>query len=125
MVQIDFKSRCIRVLEKADERGCCAILSMKVRNSALCVPVSLNGARPKWIRLDTGCDGALHWVDGAGGNDLRATVVLGDEEIDRVPTEFHRSAIFPSEAGLLGNAILSNYRITMDAVNGRFLMQRS
>lgn len=126
IVQIDFKARCVRMLETADERDCCAIVSMKVRNSALCVPVSLNGSRPRWTRLDTGCDAALHWVDGAGGNDVRATVGLGDEEIARVPTELHRSAFFPSEAGLLGNAILSNYRrITIDAVNGRLLLQRS
>lgn len=125
IVQIDFKSRCIRVLDAVDERGSCAIVSLKVRNSALCVPVSMNGSRPRWTRLDTGCDGALHWVDGEGGDDVQASVTLGSEEIVRVPTELHRSEIFPSEAGLLGNAILSGYRITIDAVNGRLLLQRS
>jgi hypothetical protein len=125
IVQIDFKERCIRILDAADPRGSCADISLRVRNSALCVPVSLNGSRAKWTRLDTGCDGGLHWVDRTGGLGVRATVALGQEEIARVPTEFHRSAIFPSEAGLVGNAILSNYRITIDAINGRLLLHRS
>ncbi len=125
IVQIDFKARCIRLLDAADEQGCCAAMDLKVRDGALCVPVSVNGSRPKWARVDTGCDGALHWVDGAGRREERAMVTLGHEEIVHVPTEFHRSAIFPSEAGLLGNAILSNYCITIDAVNRRLLLSRS
>ena len=57
--------------------------------------------------------------------DVRATVAVGAEQIANVPTSLHRSALFPSEAGLLGNSILSNYRVTIDAVNGRLLLQRS
>jgi hypothetical protein len=125
IVQIDFKARCIRVLESADARGCCAVVVLKTSNSALCVPVSMNGSRPKWTRLDTGCDGGLHWVDRAGGSDERATVAVGQEEITQVPAELHRSELFPSEGGLMGNAILSNYCITIDAVNHRLLMHRS
>lgn len=125
IVQIDFKGRRIRILDSVEEHGTCTVVSLKVRNNALCVPVSLNGSRPRWTRLDTGCDGALHWVDGVGGDDVRASVAVGAEKIARVPTELHRSEIFPSEAGLLGNAILSGYRLTIDAVNGRLLMQRS
>jgi hypothetical protein len=125
IVQIDFKARCIRVLGSADERGCCAIVPLKVDNSALCVPVSMNGSEPRWTRLDTGCDTGLHWVDGEGGNEVRATVALGDEVISQAPTELHRSEFFPAEAGLLGNAIISRYRITIDAVNHRLLLQRS
>jgi hypothetical protein len=125
IVQIDFKNRCIRVLESARADDACACIPLKVRNCALCVPVSMNGSRARWTRLDTGCDGALHWVDGAGGDDVHATVAVGPEQITNVPTSLHRSPLFPSEAGLLGNSILSNYRVTIDAVNGRLLLQRS
>jgi hypothetical protein len=125
IVQIDFRDRCIRVLESVRRDESCVSIPLKVRNCAICVPVSMNGSRHRWTRLDTGCDGALHWVDGDGGDDVRATVAVGQEQIANVPASLRRSPLFPSEAGLLGNAILSNYRVTIDAVNGRLLLQRS
>lgn len=125
VVQIDFKARRIRLLDTSDSRGCCASVSLRVRNRALCVPVSVNGSEPRWTRLDTGCDGGLHWVNGKGGQDSRATVVVGAESIEGAPVVLHRSEFFPSEAGLLGNEILSNYRVTIDSVRGVLLLQES
>jgi len=37
----------------------------------------------------------------------------------------HATEIFPDEAGLLGNGVLSNYTITIDAVQNRLLLARS
>jgi len=36
-----------------------------------------------------------------------------------VAVTLHGRAIFPHEAGLLGSEILSQYRVTIDAVHGR------
>ena len=124
IVQIDYKARLIRVLEEADER-CCSVVPLKVRDNALCIPVSVNGSRTRWTRLDTGCDASLHWVDGSGGGDVDALVMLEGESLGQVPTTLHRRAFFPSEAGLLGNGVLSNYRVTIDTVNRRLLLRRS
>ena len=125
IVQIDFKARYIRLLDKANDRNACAVLSLRVRNDAMCVPVSMNGSSPKWTRLDTGCDDGLHWVARAGDGYVRTSLQLGSEEITNVRTALHRSEIFPSEAGLLGNGVLANYRVTIDALNGRLLLEKS
>ena len=126
ILQIDFKARCLRFLDEADQRNCCAVVALKMHRDAMCVAVSMNGSRSKWTRLDTGCDGALHWVGGgADGIYTRTSVRVGEETITNVLTAMHRSAIFPSEAGLLGNGILSNYRVTIDAVNQRLLLEKS
>lgn len=125
IVQIDFRARCLRLLNEVDDRQCCAVVALKMHRDAMCVAVSMNGSRPKWTRLDTGCDGALHWVGGgADGTYARTSVQVGEETIANVRTAMHRSAIFPSEAGLLGNGILSNYRVTIDAVNGKLLLEK-
>jgi hypothetical protein len=125
IVQIDFKAGCIRLLDRADDRRCCAVVSLRLDHGAFCVPVSINGARPRWTRLDTGCDDALHWVTGTGGTSAQASLRLGDETIANVTTALHRTELFPAEAGLLGNGVLSNYRVTIDAVNRRLLLERS
>lgn len=125
IVQIDFKAGRIRLLEAADDSNCCAVVSLMMRNDAMCVPVSMNGSRPKWARIDTGCEDALHWVGGRNGTSMQTSVQVGEETITDVKTAMHRSAIFPSESGLLGNGVLSNYRITIDAVNLRLLLEKS
>ncbi len=125
IVQIDFKSRCIRVLNEVNPRNYCAVLPMKLRNDSMCVPASMNGSSPKWIRLDTGCDTALHWVARAGKGNVRASLQLGGEEITNVLTALHRMEIFPSEAGLLGNGVLDKYRVTIDSIDRRLLLEKS
>lgn len=125
IVQIDYKAGCIRFLDEADDSNCCAVVPIKMNYDAMCVPVSMNGSKPKWTRLDTGCDDALHWVGGRSGIYMRASVQVGEEVIANVSTTLHRTAIFPTEAGLLGNGVLSNYRVTIDAVNQRLLLEKS
>ncbi len=125
IVEIDFKARCVRFLDKASEGGCCAVMPVRVEHEAMCVPVSVNGAEVKWARLDTGCDEGLHWVASTGGNYMRASVQLGRERITNVKTALHRSPIFPAEAGLLGNGVLSNYRVTIDWTGRRVMLART
>ena len=125
IVEIDFKAGCIRLLDKADAGACCAVMPLKLEHSAMCVRVSVNGSALKWARLDTGCDDGLHWVDGTGGGYVRTSLQLGGERISNVRTALHRSAIFPSESGLLGNGVLSGYRVIIDGVTGRLLLARA
>ena len=54
----------------------------------------------------------------------RTTVDLGGRTFRDVPTGIHRTAIFPGEAGLLGNGLLARFSIvTIDAKAGRLILQ--
>jgi hypothetical protein len=125
IVQIDFKAGQIRLLEKAEFGKHCAVVPLKRHRDSMCVAASVNGGKEKWVRLDTGCDDGLHWVSGANnGGEVEATLQLGAERLAQVPTTMHARELFPDEAGLLGNAVLSNYIVTIDAVAGRMLLAK-
>jgi predicted aspartyl protease len=132
IVQIDFASKCLRLNEKSDP-CCCASLPLKFCNDVMLVPVCVDGSKPRWTRLDTGCDVGLLWASGlpratkatrvsvgisqANGTGICcATVQLGDERVPDVKIALHGSEIFPGESGLLGNGVLSRYRVTIDAI---------
>ena len=85
--------------------------------------------------------GALEWVV-AGGKARRASgtsvaaasgsreaihtkVLLGSEHLSAVKTGVHPQPIFPGEAGLVGNGLLSRFRVTLDAAGSRLLLQRT
>jgi hypothetical protein len=136
VTQIDYARRRLRLLDAAPVEGEC--LALRERNGVFCLPVSVNGSRPRWTRLDTGCNDALHWVVPrmAGPQEPRGvsigfitntddetlvTVGLGGLTLDQVETTLHGRAIFPGEAGLLGSEILSQYRVTIDGRHGRIL----
>jgi hypothetical protein len=107
------------------------------------VPVEVNHLGNQWMRLDTGCAAALHWVtSSAGGPDIdsqpaialtslrvpmsRTTVRLGEDSFESVSTGLHSERIFPGEAGLLGTGLLSKFRtVTVDAAAGRLLLSRN
>lgn len=125
ILEIDYDALCLRVLDRVNERGLCAVMPLRMENNAMLVPVSVNGAVAQWTRLDTGCDEGLHWVAGLGGGYASTSVQLGGMRIAKVKTALHDAPIFPKEAGLLGNEVLSNYRVTFDRVNGRLLLARA
>jgi hypothetical protein len=133
VTQIDYANRRLRILDKAPVDG--ESLALRARNGVFCVPVSVNGSKPRWTRLDTGCNDALHWVvpRTATGPQRRGvsigfitntddetlvTVGLGRLTLPHVETALHGKAIFPGEAGLLGSEVLSQYRVTVDARGG-------
>jgi len=134
VTQIDYANRRLRILEKAPEEG--ERLALRARNGVFCLPVSVNGSRPRWTRLDTGCNDALHWVvprtetkpqrrgvsigfitDTA--DETLVSVGLGHLTLSHVETALHGSAIFPGEAGLLGSEVLSQYQVTIDELDAR------
>jgi hypothetical protein len=142
IVQIDFAAKKIRTLAAAPAMGTQEVLPLRVRHGALLVPVSVNGARPQWARLDTGCAPGLQWVaEDAEPAGRKARVAVGLSRMsvgvtssrvqlgrgcfEGVATDLHKAAIFPGEAGLLGNGLLSRFEsVTVDAKSNRLLLQR-
>lgn len=137
VTQIDYQHHRLRLLEEAPVEGEC--LPLRARNGVFCLPVSVNGSRPRWTRLDTGCNDALHWVvprlaearqrRGVSigfitntEDETLVTVGLGRMTLPNVEAALHGSAIFPGEAGLLGSEVLAQYRVTIDARGGRILL---
>ena len=137
VTQIDYAHRRLRLLDTAPADG--ESLPLRARNGVFCVPVSVNGSRARWTRLDTGCNDALHWVvprmaeaqqrRGVSigfitntDDETLVSVGLGRLTLPNVETALHGSAIFPGESGLLGSEILSQYRVTIDARHGRMLL---
>jgi hypothetical protein len=136
-VQIDFVAGRIRLLSTTQGLGAGQTLPLEVRSCGLRVPVRVNGQARQWVRLDTGCASALQWVTASVRPELCTrrvaiglaevsipqmvtTVALGELEFQQVPTGLHREAIFPGEAGLLGNGLLARFStVTIDARNGR------
>ena len=101
-------------------------LPFQLRPCGMRVPISVNGHERQWVRLDTGCATALQWVTSDEQTDQCARrmaiglaeisipqtetkVSIGEHEFEKVPTGLHGTAIFPGEAGLLGNGLLSRY----------------
>jgi hypothetical protein len=140
VVQIDFDAQKIRLLKSAKRERSDALLPLQLRPCGMRVPISVDGHKRQWVRLDTGCATALQWVT----SDVRpeqcgrrlaiglaeisipqavTTVGIGDHEFGNMPTGLHDTAIFPGEAGLLGNGLLSRFStVTIDAKAGRVML---
>jgi hypothetical protein len=137
VTEIDYSRHLLRLLNAAPREG--ESLPLRVKNGVFCLPVSVNGSRPRWTRLDTGCNDALHWVvprmaeqqqrRGVSigfitntDDETLVSVRLGRLMLPNVETALHGEAIFPGEAGLLGSEILSEYRVTVDGRRGRIFL---
>ena len=144
VVQIDFDAQKIRILkpekaEKSDE-----VLPLELRPCGMRVPITVDGHKRQWVRLDTGCASALQWVNSDVQFDrctsqttiglaaisipqILTTVNIEKQAFEKVPTGLHDKAIFAGEAGLLGNGLLSRFStVTIDTKAGRvFLEKRS
>jgi len=142
VVKIDFPERKVCLLPAREQIEGADVLPLKVRKGALRIPVGINGHRPEWLRLDTGCASALQWVtrDTKRSNasaqvsvaltpisiDVSPkTVQLGTNIFRSVPTGLHTKEIFSGEAGLLGNGLLSAFAsVTIDAKAGKVMLRR-
>jgi len=116
IVEIDYPNRRLTLL--AEGRGGRGAVRLPIRREkdAMCVPVGVDGSEPRWVRLDTGCVSDLEWVvpGAAGRREREAVVRLGSLRHEGVRIGSHGSPLFPNEAGLLGNGLLSHYRVTID-----------
>jgi len=144
-VQIDFEAQNIRLLKSDKLRRADGALPLQLRSCGMRVPITVNGHKRQWVRLDTGCASALQWVTSDVNRaecigqkmaiglvevsipQTLTTVGLAENEFVKVPTGLHEKAIFPGESGLLGNGLLARFSaITIDAKAGRvFLRKRS
>jgi predicted aspartyl protease len=142
IVQLDLAAEELRILVDSIAPGDNAeLLPLKRSRGAWVAPVQVNGARPVWVRLDTGCASALQWVTAQAGErtpkdglavglstvsfaTVSADVQLGRAKFASVPTGLHRSPIFANERGLLGMALLSRFgRITIDGRAGTLVLE--
>ncbi len=141
VVQIDFGAQRIRLLPSAVPLNAADALTLQLRPCGMRLPISVNGRKPQWVRLDTGCVSALQWVTSeVSASDcsrqpavgltelsipqIQTTVRLGSQEFRNVPTGLHEKPIFHGEAGLLGNAVLSRFStVTIDAKSGRLFLE--
>ena len=141
IVQIDFAAQKIHLLNRDElPTSGAQILPLVSRNDAFCVRVSVDQNAPQWMRLDTGCSSALEWVvteaklrratgtsvAAAAGSraHIQTDVLLGSERLSSVKTGVHQQPIFSGEAGLLGNGLLSQFRVTVDTAKSRLLLDR-
>lgn len=141
IVQIDFAGEKVRLLQSPPP-SFDAALPLHIRTCGMRVPVTVNGGKQSWVRLDTGCASALEWV-ATGGNFngckretavglspisvamTQTSVRLGNTEFQCVPTGCHSKEIFAGEAGLLGNGLLSRFAaITFDAKAGSVFLHK-
>jgi hypothetical protein len=111
---------------------------MRFANGVMCVPVAVNGGPARWTRVDTGCTDALDWCEaagrvaagarrtvglaGPGRETLPAEVAVGSARLHDVPVKMLEREAFAGEAGLLGNAALSRYCVTIDGIGNRLLL---
>lgn len=141
IVQIDFAAQELRLLNRSELPASGAqVLPLVRRNDTFCVRVSVDHNEPQWMRLDTGCSSALEWVvtdsnsrraagtsvatEAGFSEHIHTDVLLGSERISSVKTGVHQQPIFSGEAGLLGNGLLSQFRVTVDADKSRMLLSR-
>jgi len=142
VVQIDFAEQKVRLLNPDEIPAPANALPLDVRSCGMRVKASINGGEPQWLRVDTGCATALHWVTSTVQPEKcvrkvaiglaklnipqrRTTVDLGEHTFWEVPTGLHRTPIFSGEAGLLGNGLLAQFAtVTIDTKAGRLILQK-
>jgi hypothetical protein len=139
IVQIDFAARTVRLVERDSlSLANCEILPIKICNDAICVPVRVAENPAQWIRLDTGCDACLDWVVSDRGkrvtegtsfglshfsrNYVKTTVQIGKQRFV-VAAAVHEKSMFSGEGGLLGNGLLSKFRLTIDEPGDRVIFE--
>jgi hypothetical protein len=141
IVQIDFAARRVRLVERDSlSLANCEILPIRICNDAFCVPVRVAENPAQWIRVDTGCDACLEWVVSDAGKRLtkgtsvglsnfsrkyvKTTVQIGKQRFV-IAAAVHEEPMFSGEAGLLGNGLLSKFRLTIDEPGNRVIFERN
>ena len=140
-VQLDFQAQKLRILKPTQSAPPAETLPLQMRPCGMRVPITVNGHKRQWVRLDTGCASPLQWVTSRvrtqeckpqvaiGLSELsipqaQTTVEIGSHKFANVPTGLHENPIFAGEAGLLGNGLLSRFsRVTIDAKARRLILE--
>jgi predicted aspartyl protease len=136
VVRIDYARG---VLSREPAPGVARGTPLRFEGGVICVRVAVNGGEARWTRLDTGCTEALEWCAGAdcrrngsresvalaslAARAIPAEVTVGTARLEDVPVKVRKRQIFPGEAGLLGNGVLSRYRVTIDGIEKRLVLE--
>src|SRR4051812_46766849 len=141
IVQLDFRTRTLRILENFNPGPAEVTLPLKQAREAILVAVQVDGGRPQWVRLDTGCASPLEWVDNArAAGATKSEISIGLAAITKtakpknvrigpfsfrdVETGLHAKPIFKGERGLLGMGLLSRFAlVTIDCPGRRLALQ--
>jgi hypothetical protein len=141
VTRIDYRKSRLSFSSSAAITPGAKVVPLKFITDGVCVPVSVDGSEPGWVRLDTGCRDGLHWVQrkkDSTGSALTGTSLglawrpgiqsevparLGEVSLGRVRAVIHQREIFSREAGLLGNSCLSRYEVTIDPFGKRLLLR--
>jgi predicted aspartyl protease len=140
VVEIDYASQKLRVLAASPTNDSTNAVRLETRHCGLRVAVNVNGGKRQWVRVDTGCATAFHWVTSKEQADrctskiavglaelsipqILTSLRIGSHRFDTVPTGLHRKAIFSGESGLLGNGVLASFGVVIfDAKSGRLFL---
>jgi hypothetical protein len=133
IVKIDYKRETLELFDRWEFQPplTAGKLKLKKKGGVYLVPVSVNSSSLKWVRLDTGCNSSLHWVeDGATPEIVSSPLTIAGiretqlktAEIDatiaggttRMEAVLHARPLFIGENGLLGNGFLENFVLTLD-----------
>jgi hypothetical protein len=141
IVQMDFDAGRLRILSSTLAARDADSVPLQLRPCGIRVPVTINGLKSQWVRLDTGCATALQWVTSSvrfedcnrkpaiGLADIsipqaETTVQVGSHQFSGVPTGLHEKPMFQGEAGLLGNGLLARFsKITIDAQSRLLILE--
>ena len=141
VVQFDFKENRLRLLKSVSGLARDEAIRLRLGAHGFLLPAAVDEGPAAWVRLDTGCAAALHWVTGegvpsqvdrapvigvaaVGVRTIRGTLRIGGRTWERVPMECHAAPMFPDESGLLGNGFLTTFRaVTLDGRRGRLWME--
>jgi hypothetical protein len=139
-VQLDYRTGRARIFDRYVPQSRAIVIPLRSRNSILCAKLDLNDVRSQWLRVDTGCSEAVHWA-GKSAQRIRnrtnttvalksgsvsfhdVTVLWEGKRLGTVRAGLHANRFFEGENGLLGNGLLSRYRVTIDARNRRLILE--
>jgi len=139
-VQIDYSTHTLRFGNSCEIPTAMAqVIKLKRRNDTWCAPVCIAGNRRQWIRIDTGHDGALAWHPGGrepirGKSDaslalghsqasaIAVAMAIGTTNVEGIQTSVLSEPPFEGESGLLGNAFLCHYQVTLDLGRNRLVL---
>jgi predicted aspartyl protease len=141
ILEIDYARQKIRLMDRRElSFNGATILPLVSHLDAFCLRVGVNAQRPELMRLDTGCNSTLEWASHEArkcklSNTSIATatqsrrsistdLVIGPERLSSIDVRLHEGPFFDGETGLLGNGVLSHFRITVDAPKSRLILRR-
>lgn len=78
VVQVYYANQWLRILGGKASIPPGEELPLTIRHCGMLVPVSVGGAAPAFLRVDTGCASWLHWTTGkVNGSDCSSRVAVG------------------------------------------------